>query len=278
MRTKVAYTVSTSGFAEYVYYSMRRANPNDLSALDFEDMKPFKSSHAMMKFALKETMERRLDLLMKLGKTFTVMIYADPIDMKYLSQGFGTPIEYEYMAESMLDLLRKGDHFVFGSRQMVQLTEMAAAFASGSNYILDLDFHKISEITNPARYDRTDIDEADAEQAYTELANLVTHATSALLNADSFSGLSILQMRVLLIHYAHKHRYVLPETVIGMIGGLDSSAGITRSATMLVKQGLLVRMMPEKGGTTENAAMITDKGIKLSMQFLKLIKTRTFRG
>lgn len=276
MRTRVAYSVNTQGFAEYVYFSMKTASLNTRAKLSDPDLAHFKTPASMKKFALKESMENRLDMLTKLGKSFTVLLYADPIDVQYLDRGFGSKLEYEYMVEAIRDELKKGNHFVFGSRQIVQVAQVGASFASGSNYILDLDFHKVAEWADPGRYDRTDVDESQALQAYTDMSSMVSIMSAILANAEGLSGMSALQMRILMVFFQNRNKYITPDPVRKSIGGVDNFKAVSFGMAMLVKNGLIVPLV-EKHEYTKNAFMITEKGIEVAMQFLKLIKTRMTR-
>lgn len=276
MGDRIYYIATDPAFSEYVYFVMKKASPEQRGRLNPRELACFRSDKAIRDFADNETLERRMLMLTRLGLSWTMCLHTDKVDFDEMFKEYNVDYTFAQKNKDMVKSLKRGDMFVFGSRDMMMYQHLAAMHCHSQMFILDYDYLRAQKLLMGQREVRRVDKIKDAAEVYEELGRLMFHTISAFRQAVSISDVDDQRLRILLILLGFRNRYMKLETLCGKMGEPQRNTGIGRIVKNMIKDGLVTQLKIPNQDWESKAFTITEMGVDKVMTFIKYVKHKAF--
>lgn len=274
------YFINDPIFGEFVFNCMVTASIEDRMGLDPQELHYFKTEHNMRRFADRESTEKRLLLLARIGIQFCIICAPKTVKVdNYLDEVF-TQYQYVEKRQAITESMAKNKVFVMSSNDVLVGAHMAAQNSHSQVYILNYSYVKLHDKIRDFQMNggkSVKDDESSARDAFTLMARI----TMALFNCqdvlEGLCGVNVNSIKVLIILYERQNTFTSAVTISHLMGDSVRSKGVNQIAYDLEMGGYIAREPGYSKGKTKNFNyMIISRGIDTVMTFFKYIHKQTF--
>lgn len=270
----IMYRITDPAFCEFVFHCMQNVSKDVLLELSPAELRWFDSKIKMRRFADKETLEKRLLLLARMGVSYTVVLAADKSKASTILEKT-IPDTFRIVKDraALIKQMHKDDVFVFGSREVSMITHMAAQNSHAEVYILDPVYAEMSRKVNDAivRSEYINKDIKEAIKGFDEIARIAVASILTVETVPGILGINQEQLNMLLVMLPLRGNYVTIDTLCTLLHQTRRTRnGVAKSATNLTKLGYIAAIHDGQTGrkrTTEYTIM--EPGINAAVKWLK---------
>lgn len=269
------YLINDPAFCEYVFACMKNSGNEERAQLSPLELKHFRNDGAIKLFAENATLEKRLLMLARLGISYNIVLGPDKIDMAGALKS--VPGQYTVGAKknAITEQFARDKVFIFGSRDLLVVSHMAAQNSHSYLYTLDRKYITLHERSKSMLGQALIHDIKDAIGGFDFFSQVLM---DCLANSEdneimSICGVDHMQMRVLLALYVNRSTMLSIPAICLKIGRPPQSANkLSHVVTKLQEMGYIEQLPgTQKKLSGGRSYMIMEKGIDAVMNYVKYI-------
>lgn len=233
------------------------------------ELKMLRSDVYVRKFSSEQTLERKMFLMAKLGFGFHLIFYPKDLDwtiFERIEDQVRSPENRVAVIKEMADKKL----FVLGSKEIMNMMQMAAMNSTNGVYMLNYDYVKLGQYLKKTKGQLVNNSYEDAELSLEWMSKLLGFGLKYAEETMSICNIEKKHLHILLALYPHRSSYINSQKIKSYMGLGNENIIIDSTLRVLVKSGHIdqIKMGDRK---TVIGYTISQKGIEVVTKFLKYV-------
>lgn len=267
-------TILDPAFREYVFNRMCHVPQDIKNELTPYEIYNISDVYHRRKYAEEQGLDALLRMLTRIGITWTITLAPESEDITEIFSEIITQSSYASKQLAVIKAMQDKKMFVFGSKDILVATMMAAQNCHTSVYSQG---YQISNFGKKYKYMEQQLKKnenmlEEAMDSMDDLARMTLRIITTTDSIEAITGVTNNQLRILLAMYPFRNRYVSDAQILDLVR-MQNENGVHKTLGSLCNEGYILREagynVDKRSKNPKKNFTIIDKGLNVVLKYFR---------